>query len=892
MKNFLKGRKLKSRYFLLGGLFLAAAYLAIPQHVWAVPWYLNPAVDLFSSLFGSLLKVLLQLANALLGWMTQAVGWAIGNPFNISYTRPGITAPDNFIIEIGWTLLRDLVNMGFILGLAYIGLSTALDFNISKGQFATNKTFFNLILIALLINFTPAICGAVVDMGNIMGSFFTQGTDFSTINEIFNRQESKLSADWTNILTEGTTLLNAVVLIAFGFFAALILGIYFILFCARGPIIWILVIFSPVAFFAYIFDKTRKEFSKWWDMFIQWALMMPIILGFFLYLSQQILVRVNEIMNASGSSPSGFINQIVPYALPLGFLALGLFLGTSKLMPAGGGALVGMAKTGGVAALGAAGAGVALAGKKTASGTRNLYQRLNEENLKPGEAGYDTWKNQNWRNKTKAAAGTAGRFMFGGATKEERAQWNKKGGGTLRVGRELARAGLGAATLGATYWANPLAQRVGRKLNSAVEESTSKDIADNVGKLKGKSVVTKEKEMKNALPGVLGRKRRVSAMIAAIEDGDDLKDYKHITRLDKKEIIKDTIKYAREKMSTIKNIDPLLTAEVAGQMALSERSRKQTGVYLDDKDKEKYQGYYKPMAEGAIPLNVVEQMKATGYAPDQFNEYEKSLKKGLSAVQGQIKGEQDNPGSTGFDVSQLTESESTIKAKLDAIKEATEEFKLDPVAAKLIAEIKPNKMNAWTSDVAESAAVSDIANKFWSGAQAGKAAEQFGNKFIETFNKNIKPREWYAKENPKLGNYLKNNTALAAGFGNAIFSTEKPLKIESDQLEAQLEKMRADLKEMQPASSPAQKLAKEIRATSDRLEKMQNQTAGQPTTIAKPGGQTKEPTPGATSANTINSPETPKPTNIFSRKKTSENTDDKPLNLFKTIKSGKKNDKN
>ena len=43
------------------------------------------------------------------------LAWAARNPFGFSLTNP----VDNKIVEMGWTFLRDLTNMLFILGLAY-----------------------------------------------------------------------------------------------------------------------------------------------------------------------------------------------------------------------------------------------------------------------------------------------------------------------------------------------------------------------------------------------------------------------------------------------------------------------------------------------------------------------------------------------------------------------------------------------------------------------------------------------------------------------------------------------------------------------------------------------------------------------------------------------------
>ncbi|MBM4177336.1 hypothetical protein FJ208_00840, partial [Candidatus Gribaldobacteria bacterium] len=103
-------------------------------------------------------------------------------PDGLSMTNPAT----NPIINIGWTALRDFTNMLFILGLAYIGLMTALNLS----SFNTKKTFTNLLLIALLINFTPVICGAIVDGSNIIANFFLNGVSYSntldTLKGVYN----------------------------------------------------------------------------------------------------------------------------------------------------------------------------------------------------------------------------------------------------------------------------------------------------------------------------------------------------------------------------------------------------------------------------------------------------------------------------------------------------------------------------------------------------------------------------------------------------------------------------------------------------------------------------------------------------------------------------------
>jgi len=842
---FLEKRKIKSRHFLIAGLLLAAAFLAIPHQALAVPWWLTPS-GLFSGLIGGLLKLLLKLASSLMHLTTWLVGVAVSNPFNISYTRPGPTAPDNFVIEIGWTLLRDLVNMGFILGLAYIGLSTALDFG---NKFNTGKTFAKLLIIALIINFTPAICGAVVDMGNILGSFFTQGTDFQTINDIFNRQQDKISQNWTNILTEGVILLNTVMLIGFGLFGALILGIYAILFFARGPIIWILVILSPVAFAAFIFEKTKKEFDKWWNMFLQWAFMMPVVLGFFLYLAQQILVRANEFLNmAGGEGVGGIVNQIAPYMLPLGFLALGLFLGTTSLMPKGAGGIMGLAKTGGIAALaitgGAVGVGGAFKGSKSKvakagaaftgrihdkvsagakaglTGAQNAWQRGTEGALKPGDPGYDAWKNQSWGNKVRAGMGTAGRYVFGGESDKERTDWTKSGGA-----KWARRAAIGVATIGtggATIWGKRLTRKIGTALD--VGDRTDKDMAEGTEKFKKKTRKERESAINNALPGALGRKTRLEATLAAIEAGDDMKDYKTLTKYKKKDIIKDAFKYAPQKLNTIKNLDPELTAEVTNDMKLSNSFKKKFGLDMSADDYIKYGGAQTVKTKGADGKEIDEIDPTTG---------EKKLKRdvdGKIIPTKEYKGYKDEKGNT-----------------------------IDLLAVKLMAEIKAKNMGAWTDDIANKAVTAGIANDFWDGARVGKAAEQFGSKFVNKLNDKFEGKE--AKPvNAVLAKYVNSSAGQALGLSapKAILTKRGTETIIKQVETPELKELKQALNEKRRERDALPKLdlkriniEKEIEEMEKEYEAIKPQPASQATST---GGQTAPPEPESKAEPTIEKP--------------------------------------
>jgi len=182
LKNFFlkswpkKQKILVYSVFLICGLFLMVSKAQAFSIGGALVWLPE---KIGSALLTLAFQLILAIGEQLLQFGNFMLGWAISNPFNLSYTDPA----GNDIINIGWTLLRDLTNMFFILGLAYVGLATALNIT----DFNTKKVFGNLLIIALLINFTPVICGAIVDISNIVLNFFLHGeANFNVLFKIYN----------------------------------------------------------------------------------------------------------------------------------------------------------------------------------------------------------------------------------------------------------------------------------------------------------------------------------------------------------------------------------------------------------------------------------------------------------------------------------------------------------------------------------------------------------------------------------------------------------------------------------------------------------------------------------------------------------------------------------
>jgi hypothetical protein len=248
---------------------------------------LTLATNLAFALVAMVLGVFAEISLAIMG-IARLILALVTSPYfiNLPYTSGGI-------IDVGWPIVRDFANLGFALALLWIGLATALKIS----EYEAKKTLPRLILMILLVNFSPVICGLIVDAANIVMNFFlgaigdwTPIWNFAKliVADIFNIFTSKFFTEPVSLEAVARAAMMIVFCILTGFFFLL----YAALFIVRYVAIWVLVILSPLAFFSYVFNKTGGYFKQWWNQFFQWAII-GIPASFFLYLSYQLLDKIN-----------------------------------------------------------------------------------------------------------------------------------------------------------------------------------------------------------------------------------------------------------------------------------------------------------------------------------------------------------------------------------------------------------------------------------------------------------------------------------------------------------------------------------------------------------------------------------------------------------------------
>lgn len=242
----------------------------------------------------------------------QAIGWAVEQIVRVLFFIPaglfmeGMAAlmdhaidltinSDTYrrlaIIDTGWTVMRDFANLFFIFILLYIAIATILGI----AGHNTMTMLRNVIITALLINFSLFFTQVVIDAGNIVAKGF--------YDSIVTKQGDQLVRGPSTAIKEGLsiqTIFNPsggdtwerAMVWAGGAILMLITGYVFfagaIMMIIRSVKLIFYMIFSPVAFVGFLLPKTSGHAKGWWDGLLKETMIAPAFL-IMLYLNTRII---------------------------------------------------------------------------------------------------------------------------------------------------------------------------------------------------------------------------------------------------------------------------------------------------------------------------------------------------------------------------------------------------------------------------------------------------------------------------------------------------------------------------------------------------------------------------------------------------------------------------
>lgn len=204
------------------------------------------------------------------------------------------------IIYPGWLILRNLSNIFFIVALLVVGLK--ILFQQSAATIARGF-LIRLVLMALLVNFSLVIAQGVVGIADTVQSQFLPantkviealGTKLmvepiKSFSDAYGATTSTPITGDSSIgdVTKPIILLILAVAAFFSFLAILAF------LAVRLVALMILYMISPIAYVGFIMTETTSYAKRWWDEFIKYAFLTPILV-FFLNIAALIAVTTSS----------------------------------------------------------------------------------------------------------------------------------------------------------------------------------------------------------------------------------------------------------------------------------------------------------------------------------------------------------------------------------------------------------------------------------------------------------------------------------------------------------------------------------------------------------------------------------------------------------------------
>lgn len=267
-------------------------------------WVLSGVIGAAAVILLLLTQGFMELSQTLLSWVTSE-GF-----INIKFT-------DNLFVNEGWGIVRGLTNIFIVLGLVVTALATILRIE----SYQMKKTLPLLLIVALLINFTPMLCGLVIDASNIIMNHFLKAGQFLTQNYP-SAIGSAISELWREIDSPSGMLATGLLLVGSSLFSGIIFLLFAFLFLFRYIALWMLVILSPLALFCFIFPNTKKMWDMWLSQFIQWCFI-GIPAAFTIYLAN---MMTQQMLQGKLLGEMSSMGKIMGYLVPVAFLAGGFLM--------------------------------------------------------------------------------------------------------------------------------------------------------------------------------------------------------------------------------------------------------------------------------------------------------------------------------------------------------------------------------------------------------------------------------------------------------------------------------------------------------------------------------------------------------------------------------------
>ena len=231
-------------------------------------------------------------------------------------------------------MVRDTLNIFFIGVLLLSAFSTI--FQVQKYHYS--KILLNLIVMALLVNFSFPIARFVIDFSNRMMYFLMDlsgMTASSAMNALTNKSGVLMLIQGDYAKTDSTAILLVAVIFTFIFMIAVLT--LAILMMVRLVALLFIVIFSPIGFVGQIVPGMGGYASKWWGLLFRYAFFGPAAM-LMLSISTSMMATISlqgnglsSVISQSGAAGSGakqIVENMTLFSLPIILIYITVSMGS------------------------------------------------------------------------------------------------------------------------------------------------------------------------------------------------------------------------------------------------------------------------------------------------------------------------------------------------------------------------------------------------------------------------------------------------------------------------------------------------------------------------------------------------------------------------------------
>jgi len=274
---------------------------------------INVADAVLDPLFGVINKILQTLAFGIVGTLYFLLNNIILPIIQVLLTIQPHDASFSAVILVGWVFVRNVANILFIIAMIILGMATLL--RVEKYNY--KHLIPELVLMAIAVNFSLVVAQLVLGVADTFQAQFLPNN-----KDVLNALAHQLMVSPLQNISKGVFQGSFADLIATLVYFIFAVGTFFV-FAAiaaflviRIVALWLLLMFSPVAYVGMILPDTHHEAMKWWSNFLKYAFQTP-ILGFFLHLCAVIAVSQSKFLAKATENTSlvtGGVNTAAQFA--------------------------------------------------------------------------------------------------------------------------------------------------------------------------------------------------------------------------------------------------------------------------------------------------------------------------------------------------------------------------------------------------------------------------------------------------------------------------------------------------------------------------------------------------------------------------------------------------